>query len=118
MTKPHFEQEYESGAQAIVDWVAGGNFNGYILKKTLIFKEYSNDVVIRNCILHQDRYDGEESDTKIMGKYEFTDKDTITVKYNDFEMRGKILNNKVEYIVFSVYHPLLKTDTTEVYQLK
>ena len=118
MTKPLFNTEYVCGAQAIVDWVAGGNFDGYVFKKSILFKEHTDEVIIQTSILDQGKYDGKKSDSELIGVYEFTDKDTITIKYNDFNMRGKIIRNENEYIVFSVYHPLLKTDTTEVYQLK
>lgn len=117
MTEPNYNIEYECGAQAIIDWVAGGNFDGYIFKKSILFKKENNLAVIKTHIIDQGRYDGKMSDSEVMGKHEFTDKDTITLKYNDFSMRGKILGNEKNIIAFSVYHPLIKNDTSEVYQL-
>ena len=119
MTKPHFDTEYEEGATApFVDWVAGGNFDGYLLKKSMKFTESNNQVLIKHTVLDQSRYDGIATNSEILGEFEYTDKDTITVKYQEVKMRGKILGDQNEYIVFSVSHPLIDKPTKEVYQLK
>ena len=116
MTKPHFDKEYEEGATApFVDWVAGGNFDGYIHKKSIKFIETNNQVIIKHTVLDQSSYDGNATNSETVGKFEYTDKDTITEK---FEMRGKILGSQNEYIVFSVSHPLMDNGVREVYQLK
>ena len=117
MTEPNYNVEYECGAQASIDWVAGGNFDGYIFKKSILFKKDSNQAIIKTHIIDQGRYDGKKSDSEVLGVYEFTDKDTISLKYNDFTMRGKILGNEKELIAFSVYHPLIKSEVSEVYQI-
>jgi hypothetical protein len=50
MTKPDFDIEYEEGATApFVDWVAGGNFNGYIHKK---FLEIKISTLFSLCHIH------------------------------------------------------------------
>jgi hypothetical protein len=51
---------------------------------------------------------------EILGKFEYTDKDTITIKYADIEMRGKILGDKREFIVFEIFGQNIK----EVYKLR
>jgi hypothetical protein len=115
MTKPHFDLEYEEGPTApFVDWVAGGNFDGYIQKKTLNFIESNNQVLLEVTILDQSRFDGQASNSEILGKFEYTDKDTITIKYADIEMRGKILGDKREFIVFEIFGQNIK----EVYKLR
>ncbi len=115
MTKPHFDIEYEEGATApFVDWVAGGNFDGYIQKKSIKFIELNNQVILKSTILDQSRYDGEAANSEIFGKFEYTDKDTITIKYGETEMRGKILGDKKEFIVFEIFSLKCK----EVYKLK
>ena len=116
MTNPHFDKEYEQGATApYVDWVAGGNFDGYIQKKSIIFIEAKNQVIIKNTVIDQSRYDGNAINSEMSGVFKYTDKDTITVTFDKFEMRGKILG---EYIVFSVLKPSMNIKITEVYQLK
>ena len=116
-TKPQFNRNYECGPLASIDWVAGGNFDGFVYTKSMMFQEDSKEVIIRTFVLNQDKYDGQRRDTEIIGQYEFTDKDTLTVTYNKVKMRGKILRNGTEYIVFTVSHPLLKGGSKEVYQL-
>lgn len=115
MTKPHFDLEYKEGPTApYVDWVAGGNFDGYIQTKSLKFIESNNQVLIKETILDQSRFDGKAINSEIFGKFEYTDKDTITVKYADIEMRGKILGVNREFIVFEIFSLNIK----EVYKLK
>lgn len=47
MIQPHFNRLYETGPTApFVDWVAGGNFDGYIQKKSLRFIASENRVII------------------------------------------------------------------------
>ena len=115
MTKPNFDLEYEQGPTApFVDWVAGGNFDGYIQKKSLRFIESNNQVLIKETILDQSRFDGEAKNSETFGKFEYTDKDTITIRYADIEMRGKILGENREFIVFDIFSQNIK----EVYKLK
>jgi hypothetical protein len=119
MTKPHFDIEYETGATApYVDWVAGGNFDGYIHKKSIRFIESGNQVIVKSIILDKSRFDGDANNSEIFGEFEYTGKDTITIKYGEIEMRGKILGDKKEYIVFDLFSPLMDINFNEVYQLK
>lgn len=117
-TKPHFESEYLQGPTAgYVDWVAGGNFDGYVQQKSIQFIE-PNKVIINTIILEQSRYDGNALDSESIGIFEYTDKDTITISYDKFEMFGKILGGNKELIVFSVSHPSVERGWNEVYKLK
>jgi hypothetical protein len=118
MTEPHYEVKYEEGPKAgYVDWVAGGNFDGYIYQKSISFKKTNNEVVINTVIIDDSRYDGEVHNSEVVGQYEYTDTDTITVKYGELTMRGKILGKNKEYIVFSVFHAKMER-WNEVYELK
>ena len=119
MTKPHFNIEYKKGPEApFVDWVAGGNFDGYISQKSIQFFESNKQVLIKQVILDQSRYDEKVTNSEISGTFEYTDKDTITVEYGKVEMRGKILGNNREFIVFDILKPLMDYNYSEVYQLK
>jgi len=119
MTTPHFDNAYEQGPTApYVDWVAGGNFDGYIIKKSMTFYESNNQVAVQWTVLDQSRYDGSAANTELFGTFEYTGKDTITVKYGALELRGKILGDQKEYIVFSVFCPVERIGQTEVYALK
>ena len=119
MTKPHFNIQYKKGPEApFVDWVAGGNFDGYISETSIEFIESSKQIIKRNVILDQSRYDGEASNSEILGTFEYTDKDTITIEYGEVKMRGKILGNKREFIVFEMFKPQMDYNITQVYQLK
>ena len=115
-TKPHFEKEYTQGPTAgWVDWVAGGNFDGYIHQKSLVFNS-DKTVRIKTIILDQSRYDGNAQNSEKNGTFEYTDKDTITIEYDKFKMFGKILGENNEFIVFSVSHPLSDRGWNEVYK--
>ncbi len=119
MTKPHFNIEYNKGPEApFVDWIAGGNFDGYISKESMIFFDSNKQVLIRKTIIDQSRYDGEVSNSERWGTFEYTSKDTITVKYGEVEMRGKILGDKREYIVFDIFKPQPDFNMAKVYELK
>lgn len=117
MTEPNYNNEYKCGAQANIDWVAGGNFTRYVFNKSILFKKENKQVIIKKHIINHGTNDGQLPDSETIGIYEFTDKDTITVKCNDFTMRGKILGKEKVLIAFSVYHPQLKCEVSEVYQL-
>ena len=117
-TKPIFNKEYNQGPTVgWMDWVAGGNFDGYVQQKSILFKE-SNEVVIKTIILDQSRYDGNAQDSEITGTFEYTDKDTITIKYDELTMFGKVLGENQEFIVFSVSHTLADIGWNEAYKLK
>lgn len=118
MTKPHFRKIYKQGPIAgFIDWIAGGNFDGYIIQRSIQFIEKDNQVCIKSKVLNQSSYDGYVKDFETYGVFEYTSKNTITVRYNDIEMRGKILGNNREFIAFSVFHPLIKEERSEVFTL-
>ena len=118
MTKPHFETEYLQGpTTGFVDWVAGGNFDGYIQQKSIRFVE-PKEVIVKIKVLDQSRYDGNAQNSEIKGEFRYTDKDTLTIKYGNIEMRGKILGSNREYIVFSVSNSLAENGGNEVYKLQ
>lgn len=118
MTKPIFNKEYESGPEGVADWIAGGNFDGYLFKKSILFRENSNEVILKTTIIDQSRYDGERSDSEITGQYAYTGKDTITIQYQQLTMLGKILGKQREFIIFSLEYNSEHLDRAEVYQLK
>ena len=117
-TKPIFDREYSQGPTAgWVDWVAGGNFDGYVEQKSIIFKE-SKEVIIKTVILDQSRYDGNVDDSELAGIFEYTDKDTITINCDQIVMLGKILGENQEFLVFSVSHTQSESGWNETYKLK
>lgn len=117
VTKPHFETEYKQGPKAgYVDWVAGGNFDGYITQQSISFIEHNNQVLVQTRIIDQSRYDGYAEESETFGSFSDTDKDTITVKYGQLEMRGKILGENKEFIVFSVSHSSGNETWNEVFK--
>jgi len=109
MTKPLFNTKYITGPLGVSDWVAGGNFDGYIFSKSLIFHE-PNIVSLEIEILDQSRYDGNRNNSIEQGTFEFTDKDTITIELNGNQFRCKILGTERDYIVLTM------SESTEVYQ--
>lgn len=117
IVKPHFNVPYESGLLAYADWVAGGNFDGYVYKKTLIFNEIGNRVTIKYTTLDQSNYDGEQGDFEISATFQYTDHETITITNNQVVQRGKILGDNRQYIAFSYLSPNLPELNEEAYQL-
>ncbi len=102
------EQEYIGGFSAEIDWVAGGNFDGYVYERILRFSK-DNTVKMTNVILDQSRYDGDKANSEITGRYEETDHNTITCYFGTREMRGVVLGEQGEYLAFSVHYPGLHT---------
>jgi hypothetical protein len=108
-----FKVDYEGLLSAQVDWVAGGNFDGYVYKTILCF--YEDGKVIRTLkILDQSRYDGYKNGSESIGTFRASDTDTITCSFENHIMRGKILGDKDQYLAFSVYG----SNYTECYELK
>lgn len=117
MTLPHFDKVYIQGPTAgFVDWVAGGNFDGYIQQKSIQFNG-SKEVIIKIIILDQSRYDGNVQNSEVKGVFRHTDKNALTIKLENIEMLGKVLGDNGEYIVFSVFHFPSNTGWNEVYKL-
>jgi hypothetical protein len=115
MEKLKLEETYEGGLSASIDWVAGGNFDGYVYRKTLRFSEH-NIVRMNTIILDQSRYDGEAENAEMIGHYEASDHKTITCTFGDYKMRGKILGEQGAYIAFSISHPDVKKSSSECYK--
>lgn len=80
MEKLKLEETYEGGLSASIDWVAGGNFDGYVYRKTLRFSEH-NIVRMNTIILDQSRYDGEADNAEMIGHHEASDHKTITCTF-------------------------------------
>lgn len=111
-----YDSEYFEGITApYIDWVAGGNFDGYLIQKSLIFRELDSKVELHSKVINAKRYDGNVSDTVLTGHYLETEKGTLKLSFADFEMRGKILSDNEDIIAFSVWGKTLKKN--EVYKI-
>ncbi|WPQ60489.1 hypothetical protein SIO70_19255 [Chitinophaga sancti] len=113
-----FDKAYDGPIDADIDWVAGGNFDGYIYKTTLRFTEEKNEVVLTTKIVDQSRYDGEEFDTNDIGTFSVSDKRAIVCQFPGFDMRGRFLGENCEFIAFSIWYNKDRTRTySKVYTL-
>lgn len=112
-----FNVEYEGPLLASIDWVAGGNFDGYVYQSFLRFQEDST-VIIATRIIDQSRYDGKMNDSEIRGTFSEGDKRTIDCVFEKFEMRGKILGLKNDLIAFAILNPKTRDHSTECYKLR
>lgn len=111
-----YDSEYFEGITApYIDWVAGGNFDGYLIQKSLIFRELDTKVELHSKVINAKRYDGNVSNTVLTGQYRETEKGTLTLYFDNFEMRGKILGDNEDIIAFSVWYKTLKKN--EVYKI-
>lgn len=115
--EPVYEKNYRSGICASIDWVAGGNYDGYIYEKSLIFIRESKKVIMKTKILDDSRYDGVINDGEVVGSYSFTDHNTITCYFGEIRMRGKVLGINNEYIAFSIFHQRISYPMKESYGL-
>ena len=99
MSRIKYKTEYFEGITApYIDWVGGGNFDGYLIQKSLIFKELDNNVELHTKVINAKRYDGSIFDSVLIGNYRQTDKEMITLTFLNFEMRSKILGGNDEII--------------------
>ena len=113
-----FDKVYEGPVDARIDWVAGGNFDGYIYKTSLRFTEEKNEVVLTTRIIDQSSFDGIEFDEDLIGKFEFSDKRAIVCQFPNFDMRGSLLGENNEFIAFSIWHNKNREKTySRVYKL-
>ncbi|MCX6180352.1 MAG: hypothetical protein NT150_00295 [Bacteroidetes bacterium] len=112
-----YDIDYEGRLKTQVDWIAGGNFDGYILREYLRFSKTDNTVKRITRVIDSSRYDGIIESTEIKGTFYETDKATITCKFENFEMRGKILGDKNQYIAFSINGLHSNTIPNECYQM-
>lgn len=116
MTTPHYNKKYQTGLIAPhIDWVAGGNFDGYVIQKSLIFFEEGQIVELSIEIIDQSRYDGNKEAAVIQGTFEFTDKDTLTLHFSSENYRGKILGPHQNLLAFAITSE--KSVRNEVYEL-
>lgn len=117
MKRLKFNIEYEEGLSApYIDWVGGGNFDGYIIRKYLLFYENDNQVKLTTKIINQSNYGNDLIDSFIIGKFHYSDKETITIEFENFQMRGKILGRQDEFIAFSIWDTQ-HLNKNEVYEL-
>lgn len=116
--KLRFGLTYESGEMAIIDWVAGGNFDGYIYKKYLVFYEKDNKVTLELKVINQERSDSSINDNLQEGKFVASDHNTITCIFEGMNMRGKVLGENFEFIAFSIHYPNFNRIISECYHLK
>ncbi|WP_343691823.1 hypothetical protein [Chitinophaga sp.] len=113
-----FDKVYEGPVDARIDWVAGGNFDGYIYKTSLRFTEEKSEVVLTTRIIDQSSFDGIEFDEDLIGKFEFSDKRAIVCQFPNFDMRGSLLGENNEFIAFSIWHNKNREKTySRVYKL-
>ncbi len=117
MTKVKIGKKYVGSLSASIDWVAGGNFDGYVYRSTLQFYE-DGQVDKRIVVLHQAHYDGTKQDIFSTGQFEYTDHETITCTFGTMKMRGKVLGEDGRFIAFSLMYPEQKYPVSEVYELK
>jgi hypothetical protein len=111
-----YDSEYFEGITApYIDWVGGGNFDGYLIQKSLIFRKLDNKVELHSKVINAKRYDGNVSDTLLTGHYRETEKETLTLFFDNFEMRGKTLGDNEDIMVFSVWGKTLNKN--EVYKI-
>lgn len=111
------DEWYQSGLMASVDWVAGGNFDGYIYRKLLKFQSNSNIVELKHEIVEsRGEYYGNKN--TIIGSYSSSYKGSISVSFDDFSMNGFVLGKKNEFIAFDYMRDRLQLPLKEAYKLK
>jgi hypothetical protein len=115
--KLRYDQDYKGSLTASIDWIAGGNFDGYIYRVHLRFLKDGNRVIKAVKIVDDSRYDDEAYMEENYGTFSETDKGTITCVFPNFEMRGKILGEANQYIAFSVFLSGNKEHVTECYEI-
>jgi hypothetical protein len=110
-----FGKEYIGNLEGRADWVAGGNFDGYIKQSTLVF--HSNKTVIKKTnIVDDTRYDGVVQGNESIGRYSETDKKAIECEFDNFSMLGYILGGEHQYLIFTVISKKNNYTSTECYQ--
>lgn len=111
-----FEIPYQTGLTASVDWVAGGNFDGYIYQKSLTFFSENNKVVWQKNIIDQSKHDNKLENSALTGTFEFSDHGTITCYFSSFTMRGVCLGDQHQYLVFSTFFEISKLQVSECFK--
>ena len=113
-----YDVDYQGPLEALVDWIAGGNFDGYIYKTYLRFSRESNTVVSKCKIVDQTAYDDHREDWEQVGTFSFdTVHGAITCTFEKFTLRGRILGDRNQYIAFSSYRPEIRQEKSICYEL-
>jgi hypothetical protein len=103
-----YNRDYLGPLSARVDWVAGGNFDGYLYQQSLRFARRGSVAWLRTKIVDASRYDDVATDSVIEGEYACTDHGTITCTFGSTRMRGVLLGKGLKTIAFSQMHPQMK----------
>jgi hypothetical protein len=119
MGKLQYDVDYKGELMARIDWVAGGNFDGYLYRVHLRFLKENNTVIRAIKIVDDSRYDDDayKEEKYEYGTYSEADERAITCVFPNFEMRGRVLGEINQYIAFSVYFPRTKLHETQCYEL-
>ena len=112
-----FNVDYKGSLFASVDWIAGGNFDGYIIRNSIRFIKENNIVIRTQTVVDKSRYDDDINSSEISGTYFESGHATISCVFEKFEMRGKILGDKNQFIAFSLYSRENNISRTECYEL-
>ncbi len=95
---------YISSPQATVDWIAGGNFDGYIYKTILRFLEDSHTVIRTTVIVDKSRYDSEINTSEQTGTFSETEKSTITCTFQNFSLIPiSLQKDTIKFALFLLY---------------
>lgn len=103
MKIPHlqYDEDYYGPLSASVDWVAGGNFDGYVYQQRLRFSEKDQKVTLFYDIIDASRYDSKVDAGSVEGHYQATDHETITCSIGETTLRGVLLGPNKSIIAFS-----------------
>lgn len=93
--------KYKSRTHCIVDWVAGGNFDGYLYEFTLYFIS-DTEVVYEKKIINGRYADDKPREFSINGNYYSSDKAAFICAFPSTRMRCVIVGDENEYIVASI----------------
>jgi hypothetical protein len=115
--KLQYDVDYKGALIASVDWIAGGNFDGYVYRVCLRFIKENNRVIKAIKIVDDSHYDDKAYGKENYGTFSETDKGTITCVFPNFRMRGKILGDKNQYIAFSIFPAPQYSRDTECYEI-
>ncbi len=95
------DQEYLGPLLCLVDWVAGGNFDGYVYQQRLRFLGDGQTVTLTTTIVDDSRYDGNRTGSSVNGRYLAGDHGTILCNFDGLSMRGVVLGKANELLVFT-----------------
>lgn len=107
---------YKSGFKASVDWVAGGNFDGYLTIRYLKFLSNSDEVEMKIERVCGRGYELGTIDRSI-GKYGASYKGSIFISFENLKMNGYVLGDLNEFLAFESNYSEMKYRFTEGYEL-